>query len=65
MLRECIVETHNIPAALMTLSLLLWNSIGTALGGWYINNKAAGGFFGFQKATSEHAGKEGNLQHDI
>jgi hypothetical protein len=29
------------------------------------SNKAAEGFFGFKKVTSEPAGKEGNLQHDI
>ncbi len=33
---------------------------------WLVrSNKAAGGFIGFQKATSEPAGKEENLQHDI
>jgi hypothetical protein len=34
--------------------------------GWFVwSNKVAGRFFLFQKATSEPAGKEGNLQHDI
>jgi hypothetical protein len=32
---------------------------------WVRSNKAAGGFFGFQKAKSEPSGKEENLQHDI
>jgi hypothetical protein len=33
---------------------------------WLVrSNKAAGGFCGFQKVTSDPAGKEGNLQHDI
>jgi hypothetical protein len=33
---------------------------------WLVRrNKAAGGFFGFQKVTQEPAGQEGNLQHDI
>jgi hypothetical protein len=34
--------------------------------GWLLrSNKAASGFFGFQKTTSEPAGKEGSLKHDI
>ncbi len=34
--------------------------------GWLVwSNKVAGRFFLFQKAMSEPAGKEGNLQHDI
>jgi hypothetical protein len=33
---------------------------------WLIrNNKAAGWFFGFQKAMIEPAEKEGNPKHDI
>jgi hypothetical protein len=33
---------------------------------WFArSNKTAGGFFGFKKATSEPAGKEGNLWHHI
>ncbi len=30
-----------------------------------MKQQSCGGFFGFQRATSEPAGKEGNLQHDI
>jgi hypothetical protein len=33
---------------------------------WLIrSNKAAGGFFGFQRVMSEPTGKEGKLQHNI
>jgi hypothetical protein len=34
-------------------------------GSSYEVTKLLGAFFGFQKAASEPAGKEGNLQHDI
>ncbi len=55
---ERIVGTHNILAALLTLSLRLWNSTGNAPCGWQEETKLLGAFMGFQVAKSEPAGKE-------
>ncbi len=50
-------RTCNLPAALVTLSLWLWNLTGTAWGWLVWSNKAAGGSMVFQEATGESAGK--------
>ncbi len=62
---ERIVGTSNLPATLVTLSLQLWKSTGTALGKLVRGNKAAGGFYGFQEASSEPTEKQLNQQDVI
>jgi hypothetical protein len=46
---ELIVGTHNILATHMTISLLLWYSTATALGGCYEATELLGGSLGFKR----------------